>query len=53
MDHCVGDQVRVNDPGWHAHGAVGTVVKVNRKTVRVKIDEVTTVVGAPQFFEAL
>jgi hypothetical protein len=52
MNFHVGDRVSVNDPKWYKHGAVGTVVKVNKVTLRVRLDgEPTDVVGAHQYFE--
>lgn len=52
-DFKVGDTVRVNDPGWWRHGHVGTVVKVNRVTIRVSMTEAPhgTVMGGKVYFE--
>ena len=49
----VGMRVRVESPGWYRHGNVGTVVKVNRKTIKVQMDsnEVDVVVGSPIYFQ--
>ena len=47
----VGDRVQVNDPTWHRHSRVGTVVKVNCATIRVRLDgETTDTIGSPIFF---
>lgn len=48
----LGARVAVNDPKWHRHGEVGTVVTVNRKTIRVQMsdDPIDVVVGSPLYF---
>jgi hypothetical protein len=48
----VGMRVRVESPGWYRHGQTGTIVKVNRKTIRVLVDGIgDTVVGSPIYFQ--
>ena len=49
----LGARVAVNDPSWHRHGEVGTIVKINRRTVRVLADNGDTIVGAPDYFEVI
>lgn len=53
----VGDRVVVNDPTWHYDGLVGTVTKVNRKTIKVQTDPEpaskfppTVVIGGKEYF---
>lgn len=47
-----GDRVLVNDPTWYRHGDAGEVVKVNKKSIKVKMDgaDHDHVVGAPIYF---
>lgn len=46
----VGDRVRINDPGWWRHGEEGRVIKVNRVTIRVALDNGDRVTGGKVWF---
>ncbi len=47
----VGQRVSVNDPSWWRHGEIGTVVKVNRVTIRVAMNSPhDTVSGGKAYF---
>jgi len=49
----IGMHVRVECPGWYRHGTTGTIVKVNRRTIRVLVDGsdiAETIVGSPLYF---
>lgn len=54
----VGDRVKANDPTWVYHGIEGTVLKVNKKTVRVQIGTLhdghpETALGSPVYWEKI
>jgi RNase P/RNase MRP subunit p29 len=56
----VGDRVIVRDPSWHYDGLKGTVVKVNKVTLRVQTDPEPSsnfppgiVVGGMEYFEKM
>lgn len=37
MEFAVGDKVRVVDPKWWRDGTIGEVIKVNRVTLRMRV----------------
>lgn len=49
-EFAIGDTVSINDPKWFRHGEVGTVVKVNRVTIRVQMGATDWVTGGKVYF---
>lgn len=49
-EFAVGDTVSINDPKWFRHGEVGTVVKVNRVTIRIQLGAHDWVTGGKGYF---